>query len=161
MIRTHGLGSDTYELELTVPVPLNQSEKKDNETNDAAVEPLTELLSSTVLPLLKEAQSALARLLNTLKDLPEGNFKSRAVTRSIALQQRLTGVRGKLVECGVVQERRVEEKVVAETSQSSSKNTTNNSNNMNTPLYRARNTPRKRKSTGSDSTRPKQRRKTR
>jgi hypothetical protein len=153
VIRTHGLGSDTYELELTVPVLVDQPEHKSDGLDAQPVEPLTELLSSTVLPLLKEAQSALARLLNTLRDLPEGNFKARAVARSLHLQQRLTGVKGKLVECGVVQEKRIlsAENLLVQT---------NNNNNNNNPVAPTK-AKRKRKSVGSESKRPKQRRKTR
>jgi hypothetical protein len=151
VIRTHGLGSDTYELELTVPVLVDQPEHKSDGLDAQPVEPLTELLSSTVLPLLKEAQSALARLLNTLRDLPEGNFKARAVARSLHLQQRLTGVKGKLVECGVVQEKRIlsAENLLVQT---------NNNNNNNNPVAPTK-AKRKRKSVGSESKRPKQRRK--
>lgn len=157
MIRTHGLGSDTYELELTVPV---QGEIKSDDLPAQTSEPVTELLSATVLPLLKEAQTGLARLLSALRDVPEGNFKSRAVTRALHLQQRLTGVRSKLVECGVVQEKRVDRDSAQETTGPSDTSPNNNSLNA-ARTVTAPKVNRKRKSAGSESTRPKQRRKTR
>ena len=161
VIRTHGLGSDTYELELTVPVIDSQS-ALEHSSDPSQIEPLTALLSATVLPLLKEAQSSISRLLTSLKEVPDGNFKTSAVNRSIALRQRLTGVKTKLVECGVVQERRIEEKVSA--AQSGAEThciTTNNvASVQSSSKVNTQSASRKRKSTGKDSKWSKRRKKT-